>query len=100
MSALASKLKRLAPYAALGLVLPGGFIIALLWWLYRRHGMVNSRVARLASDFARQHRRGDAHAATPRVQTEAAARSRGRHAEMLPPSMHMHIPHEHRSSLP
>jgi hypothetical protein len=27
------------PYAAIGLVLPGGSVIALLLWLYQRHGI-------------------------------------------------------------
>jgi hypothetical protein len=30
------KLRELAPYAAIELVLPGGSIMALLLWLYRR----------------------------------------------------------------
>jgi hypothetical protein len=30
-------LKDLAPYAAIELILPGGSIVALLLWLYRRH---------------------------------------------------------------
>lgn len=29
--------KSLAAYAALALVLPGGSVVALLLWLYRRH---------------------------------------------------------------
>jgi hypothetical protein len=36
MPALAAKLKDLAPYALIELVLPGGSLIALLLWLYRR----------------------------------------------------------------
>jgi hypothetical protein len=39
MTAVVAKLKGLAPYAAIGLVVPGGSVIALLLWLYRRHGM-------------------------------------------------------------
>jgi hypothetical protein len=35
MSRLAAKLKDIAPYAALQLVVPGGSVIALLLWLYR-----------------------------------------------------------------
>jgi hypothetical protein len=31
-----AKLRDLAPYAALELVLPGGSVMALLLWLYRR----------------------------------------------------------------
>jgi hypothetical protein len=38
MPAIAAKLKGLMPYAAIGLVLPGGSVIALLVWLYRRRG--------------------------------------------------------------
>jgi hypothetical protein len=33
---LAANLRGLAPYAAIELVLPGGSLIALLLWLYRR----------------------------------------------------------------
>jgi hypothetical protein len=36
MGRLVSKLQDLAPYAALELVMPGGSIMALLLWLYRR----------------------------------------------------------------
>lgn len=36
--AAATKLKDFAPYALLELVLPGGSLMALLLWLYRRHG--------------------------------------------------------------
>jgi hypothetical protein len=34
--AVVAKLRNLAPYAAIVLVLPGGSLIALLLWLYRR----------------------------------------------------------------
>jgi hypothetical protein len=34
-AAVVAKLRILAPYAAM-LVLPGGSLLALLWWLYRR----------------------------------------------------------------
>jgi hypothetical protein len=37
-AAAVAKLRELAPYAAIELVLPGGSLIALLLWLYRRHG--------------------------------------------------------------
>lgn len=33
---VAAKLRKLAPYAAMELVLPGGSVMALLLWLYRR----------------------------------------------------------------
>jgi hypothetical protein len=32
-----ARVRDLAPYAALELVLPGGSLMALLLWLYRRH---------------------------------------------------------------
>jgi hypothetical protein len=34
--AVVAKLKILAPYAAIELILPGGSVLALLLWLYRR----------------------------------------------------------------
>jgi len=37
-AAVAAKLRDLAPYAVLELVLPGGSLMALLLWLYRRRG--------------------------------------------------------------
>jgi hypothetical protein len=36
MLTVVARLKRLMPYAAIGLMLPGGFVIAPLLWLYRR----------------------------------------------------------------
>jgi hypothetical protein len=36
MSAVIAKLRNLAPYAALELVMPGGSVMAILLWLYRR----------------------------------------------------------------
>ena len=36
-AAAAAKLRSLAPYAAMELILPGGSLMALLFWLYRRH---------------------------------------------------------------
>jgi hypothetical protein len=35
-AAVVAKLRDLAPYAAIELVLPGGSLMALLLWLYRR----------------------------------------------------------------
>jgi hypothetical protein len=32
-----SKLRAVAPYALMELILPGGSVMALLLWLYRRH---------------------------------------------------------------
>jgi hypothetical protein len=42
MPRLVAKLKDLAPYAALELVMPGGSVMALLLWFYRRQR--NARV--------------------------------------------------------
>src|SRR5882757_1938041 len=36
-AAVIAKLRDLAPYAAIELVLPGGSVMALLLWLYRSH---------------------------------------------------------------
>lgn len=36
VAAVLAKLRNLAPYAAIELVLPGGSLIALLLWAYRR----------------------------------------------------------------
>jgi hypothetical protein len=36
-AAVIAKLRDLAPYAAIELVLPGGSLMALLLWLYRSH---------------------------------------------------------------
>jgi hypothetical protein len=36
LAAVATKLRNLAPYAAIALFLPGGSMIALLLWFYRR----------------------------------------------------------------
>jgi hypothetical protein len=40
MLAVIARLRDLAPYAAIELVLPGGSVIALLLWLYRRQKRV------------------------------------------------------------
>ena len=34
--AVATKLREVAPYAAIELILPGGSLMALMLWLYRR----------------------------------------------------------------
>jgi hypothetical protein len=34
--AVIARLREIAPYAALELILPGGSLMAILWWLYRR----------------------------------------------------------------
>jgi hypothetical protein len=36
-AAVLARVRDLAPYAAIELVLPGGSLMALLLWLYRRH---------------------------------------------------------------
>jgi hypothetical protein len=36
-AAIFARLRDLAPYAAMELILPGGSLMALLLWLYRRH---------------------------------------------------------------
>jgi hypothetical protein len=36
-TAVLARLRELAPYAAIELLLPGGSLMALLLWLYRRH---------------------------------------------------------------
>lgn len=41
-------LRQLGPYAAIELILPGGSLIALVLWLYRRHK--NSRTSRQTSN--------------------------------------------------
>jgi hypothetical protein len=42
MLAVIARLRDLAPYAAIELVLPGGSVIALLLWLYRRQRRVRA----------------------------------------------------------
>jgi hypothetical protein len=39
-AAFAARLKRLAPYAAIALVVPGGSLIAAALWSYRRRQQV------------------------------------------------------------
>jgi len=36
MRALIVKLKKLAPYAAIAFLMPGGSVMVLLYWFYRR----------------------------------------------------------------
>ena len=43
-------LRQLAPYAAIELLLPGGSLIALVLWIYRRH-VRQQPVENLAPDF-------------------------------------------------
>jgi len=42
-AAVFDKLRDLAPYAAIELVLPGGSLIALVLWFYRRQRSFNER---------------------------------------------------------
>jgi hypothetical protein len=44
-AAVLAKLRDLAPYAAIELVLPGGSLIALVLWFYRRRRSFNERAA-------------------------------------------------------
>ena len=37
VKAAAAGLRRIGPYAAIELLVPGGSLLALLLWLYRRH---------------------------------------------------------------
>jgi hypothetical protein len=47
-TAVIAKLRDLAPYAAIELILPGGSVMALLLWFYRRHKKTSpsQRIAR------------------------------------------------------
>jgi hypothetical protein len=66
MSTVVAKLKGLMPYAAISLVLPGGSVVALLLWLYRRQGM--GPVGEwLGAAWAWPHRLVNIHAATVAV---------------------------------
>jgi hypothetical protein len=42
-AAVFAKLRDLAPYAAIELILPGGSLIALVLWFYRRQRSFNER---------------------------------------------------------
>ena len=46
-AAAIAKLRRLAPYVAIELVMPGGSMMALLLWLYRRHSRAEKVFDRL-----------------------------------------------------
>lgn len=50
MWAIWGLLREYAPYAAIELVLPGGTILAILFWLYRRRRVVPGVVAHLGSN--------------------------------------------------
>jgi hypothetical protein len=43
-----AKLRDLAPYAVIELVLPGGSLMALLLWFYRRHKKISVQSSRLS----------------------------------------------------
>lgn len=44
MARLGAILRRVGPYAAMEILLPGGTLMALLLWLYRRSGYVRAAV--------------------------------------------------------
>ncbi|HTT06699.1 MAG TPA: hypothetical protein VMF64_15575 [Steroidobacteraceae bacterium] len=52
-------LKRLAPYAAIELILPGGTVLAILLWLYQRRKAASRRSAQQglvgAANFSAMH---------------------------------------------
>jgi len=50
---MATLVRKLGPYAAIELLLPGGSLIALLLWLYWRHKKAGRRVGRHAADGVR-----------------------------------------------
>jgi hypothetical protein len=43
IAAIVSLLRSLGPYVAIELLLPGGSLLALLLWLYRRHRQAPAR---------------------------------------------------------
>ncbi len=45
---VAALLRELGPYAAIELIVPGGSVLALLLWLWRRHRDARSEAASLA----------------------------------------------------
>jgi hypothetical protein len=47
-AAVIGKLRDLAPYAVIELVLPGGSLMALLLWIYRRQKKVSVQTSRLS----------------------------------------------------
>jgi hypothetical protein len=47
VSRIAGYLRDLGPYAAIELLLPGGSLIVLLLWLYRRRGSACAPIGRL-----------------------------------------------------
>jgi len=47
-----AKLRELAPYAAIELVMPGGSVMALLLWLYRLQKRGNKQLYSQVIDFA------------------------------------------------
>jgi len=44
IAGMAAILRQLGPYAAMEILLPGGTLMALLLWLYRRSGRVRTQV--------------------------------------------------------
>jgi len=49
-------LKEIGPYAAIEIILPGGTLIALALWLYRRRAARMAQKARAGADFVRYSR--------------------------------------------
>lgn len=78
-------IKKFAPYAAIELVLPGGTVLAILFWLFRRRRVASSSVAHLRS-IPRLTLRGDAAldascaSHVPRSGTNLAPRGSNRNA--------------------
>jgi hypothetical protein len=58
MPAALTKLRDLAPYAVLALVLPGGSVVAFLLWLHRRQRGLRHFAAVVSSDPGREAQRG------------------------------------------
>jgi hypothetical protein len=57
MPAALAKLRDLAPYAVLALVLPGGSVVAFLLWRHRRQRGLRRFAAVVSSDPGREARR-------------------------------------------
>ena len=56
--AVLGMLKQVAPYAAIELILPGGTLLAILFWLYRRRrgaSLLRMRLANAAADATTLH---------------------------------------------
>jgi len=62
VKAAVEAVRRLGPYAAIELLLPGGSLLAILLWLYRRHR------ARAKSTLNRCHSTGNENLAPPALE--------------------------------